>query len=164
MGSGIATIVAIVVVTGILSLFFFLSSFFIFSKESAILEESSFLLEESSSLISLLKTPIDYNGEKVTLNDFFILYSIDIVTEEAVSEKIHNALVNSYGNCYSFKLEIDGKSLTKSWDNVDSESTEFIQSSISLPEGKFYFRNSYAGCLSDNSLKTCDAICEVGVK
>lgn len=179
MGSGLATVVAIIILALIFVVFYILSGIFFGQAEVRTLEETGFLLEDSLEVISLLKTPveIELNMEKtnLTISTIFTLYTTGGISEDVLKEKVSESLKKSHGSCYGFKFEHDTNFLRENWDfepgnytiserfkQIFSEFT-FPITTIPLPSGNFSFMNKYSGCLDihQNSLEYCDTRCGV---
>lgn len=160
LGSGLATLLAILIVGILIGFFFLASTIFVINSEERILDERGLLLDDSSDVIALLKTEsiIGLFGgqETFNINDYLMLYSMGEIGEDLVKAKIKDAFKKSYGECYAFRYESDAGVLQQRW--VPSE--ESI-TTMSLPTGKFSLRNLYAYCLQKDTLANCDIFCRV---
>lgn len=174
------TVLAVIVVTFLVSIYFILITIFFSRAETQILEERGFYIEDSAEVVTLLKTPVAVEvagrEETITINEILTLYKSDKITAGVVKEKFKETLKDSYGSCYAFKFESnDGlKILEEKWEPASwlyelQEKTKQLLLKIKKPEttttlvsGKLFFRNSFEYCLYQETLENCNSICGVG--
>jgi len=178
IGSGLATIWAIIIIAIILVIFFLLSSVILpFKKtsENVIVTDNFALIENSESVISLLKTPfsITLNGEiiKVPLKDILILYDNNLISKtniENIKPQIKTALEKAYGACYGIYYESDnGIVFEDNWETSAylqryQQQGEITLTEINLINGKFLFRNLFDTCMIKNrNIENCKSICTI---
>ncbi|MBU2497118.1 MAG: hypothetical protein KJ767_03610 [Nanoarchaeota archaeon] len=174
IGSGLATVWAIVVIAIILAIFFLLSAVILpFKKtsENVIVTDKFTLIENSESVIALLNTPfeISLSGEtvKVPLKDIFILYDNNLVSNldmENIKPQIKTSLEKAYGSCYAIKYEgtniFEDNWQTSAYAEKWQQQGEITLTEINLISGKFSFRNLFDTCMIKNrNIENCKMAC-----
>lgn len=171
IGSGLATIWAILIMAIILAIFLMFTGIFNllkFGSDDTPIDDKIVEVEQSLEVIALLKTPIkievDGIQEELPLSDILTLYGMGKVPEDVVNNKVNETLNKFFGNGIHFKFQYGKQGdqiLSGRWGHPFVGLDPPPHTNIYLPSGRFSMINRFHYCVLEHDIETCNTLLNV---